>query len=101
MEPRTATQHTEFTFFWPLRVNHILLRVIAVQILAPLHISSELAYHASHMYSKNVGALVVHLTKEGKLNLDLNDDITSAVCITANGEIRNAAIQQRLEGTPT
>lgn len=72
-----------------------------VTILAPLHISSELAYHASHMYSKNVGALVVHLTKDGKLNLDLNDDITSAVCITANGEIRNAAIQQRLAGTTT
>lgn len=72
-----------------------------VKILAPLHISSELAYHASHMYSKNVGALVLHLTKDGQLNLDMNDDITSAVCITAGGEIRNAAIQQRLAGTPT
>lgn len=72
-----------------------------VTILAPLHISSDLAYHASHMYSKNVAALVAHLTKDGKLNLDLNDDITSAVCITAGGEIRNAAIQQRLAGTTT
>jgi len=72
-----------------------------VKIMAPLHISSALAYHASHMYAKNVGALVVHLTKDGQLNLDLNDDITSAVCITANGEIRNAAIQQRLAGTNT
>src|SRR5512141_764928 len=52
-----------------------------VTILAPLHISSDLAYHASHMYSKNVAALVTHLTKDGQLNLDLNDDITSAVCI--------------------
>jgi NAD(P) transhydrogenase subunit alpha len=72
-----------------------------VTIIAPLHISSELAYHASHMYAKNVGALVMHLSKDGALNLDLNDDITSAVCVTANGEIRNAGIQQRLAGSTT
>ncbi|HZK77612.1 MAG TPA: Re/Si-specific NAD(P)(+) transhydrogenase subunit alpha [Gemmatimonadaceae bacterium] len=72
-----------------------------VTILAPLHISSDLAYHASHMYSKNVAALVTHLTKDGKLNLDLNDDITSAVCVTTGGEVRNEAIQKRLAGTTT
>ena len=72
-----------------------------VTIIAPLHISSNLAYHASHMYSKNVAALVAHLTKDGKLNLDLNDDITSAVCITAAGEIRNAGVLQRLDGVTT
>ena len=69
-----------------------------VTIIAPLHISSDLAYHASHMYSKNVAALVTHLTKDGKLNLDLNDDITGSVCVTNGGEVRNAAIQQRLSG---
>lgn len=67
-----------------------------VKIIAPLHISSDLSYHASHMYSKNVAALVAHLTRDGQLNLDLADDITSAVCVTTAGEIRNAAIQQRL-----
>jgi len=69
-----------------------------VTIMAPLHISSDLAYHASHMYSKNVAALVTHLTKDGKLNLDLNDDITSAVCVTTGGEVRNAAVLERLSG---
>ncbi len=67
-----------------------------VTIIAPLHISSDLAYHASHMYSKNVAALVTYLTKDGALNLDLNDDITSAVCVTTAGEVRNAAVLQRL-----
>ena len=72
-----------------------------VTIIAPLHISSDLAFHASHMYAKNVAALVTHLTKDGKLNLDFSDDITSAVCVTAGGEIRNAAILQRLSGAAT
>lgn len=69
-----------------------------VTIIAPLNISSHLAYHASQMYAKNVAALVALMTSDGKLNLDFNDDIISAVTVTAAGEIRNAAIKQRLAG---
>ena len=67
-----------------------------VTIIAPLHISSDLAYHASQMYSKNVAALVTLLAPKGELNLNFDDDIISAVCITANGEIRHGATRQRL-----
>jgi len=69
-----------------------------VTIISPLHIASELAYHSSQMYAKNVAALIALLTKDGNLNLDMNDDIISAVTVTANGEIRNPAIQSRLAG---
>jgi NAD(P) transhydrogenase subunit alpha len=67
-----------------------------VTIIAPLHISSELAYHASQMYSKNVAALVTLLAPKGELNLNFGDDIISAVCVTAEGEIRHAPTRQRL-----
>ena len=67
-----------------------------VTIIAPLHISSELAYHASQMYSKNVAALVTLLAPKGELNLNFGDDIISAVCVTADGEIRHAPTRQRL-----
>ena len=69
-----------------------------VTIIAPLHISSDLAYHASQMYAKNVSALVALMTADGKLKLDLNDDIISAVCVTAAGEVRTPSIRQRLSG---
>ena len=69
-----------------------------VTIIAPLHISSDLAYHASQMYAKNVSALVALMSAEGKLKLDMNDDIISAVCVTAGGEVRTPAIKQRLAG---
>src|ERR1700730_17991932 len=36
IEPRTATQHTEFTFFWSLRINHVYLWIISKPVLAPL-----------------------------------------------------------------
>src|SRR6478672_8517050 len=67
-----------------------------VTIIAPLHISSDLAFHASQMYSKNVAALVTLLAPKGELNLNFGDDIISAVCVTADGEIRHAPTRQRL-----
>ena len=68
-----------------------------VTIIAPLHIASELAYHSSQMYAKNVTALIALMTAGGALNLDFRDDIIDAVCVTHDGAIRNAAIRQRLE----
>lgn len=67
-----------------------------VTIIAPLHISSDLAFHASQMYAKNVAALVVLLAPKGELNLNFSDDIINAVCVTAGGEIRHAPTRQRL-----
>jgi NAD(P) transhydrogenase subunit alpha len=67
-----------------------------VTIISPLHIASELAFHASQMYSRNVGALIALLAPDGKLALNLDDDIISAVCITANGEIRHGPTRDKL-----
>jgi NAD/NADP transhydrogenase alpha subunit len=67
-----------------------------VTIIAPLNIASELAFHASQMYAKNVAALVTLLAPTGELNLNFDDDIISAVCITANGQIRHAPTLERL-----
>lgn len=68
-----------------------------VTIIAPLHISSDLAYHASQMYAKNVAALVALLAPQGELKLNFADDIIDAVVVTAGGEIRHAPTRQRLE----
>ncbi|HUQ20494.1 MAG TPA: Re/Si-specific NAD(P)(+) transhydrogenase subunit alpha [Gemmatimonadaceae bacterium] len=57
-----------------------------VTIIAPLHISSDLAFHASQMYAKNVAALIALLAPSGKLELNLDDDIIRAVTLTANGK---------------
>ena len=70
-----------------------------VTIISPLHIASELAFHASQMYSRNVAALIALLAPDGKLALNLDDDIISAVCITANGEIRHGPTRDKLAAT--
>lgn len=71
-----------------------------VTIIAPLHISSDLAYHASAMYAKNVSALVTLLAPKGELNLNFADDIIEAVVVTANGEIRHEPTRQRFGLAP-
>jgi NAD(P) transhydrogenase subunit alpha len=67
-----------------------------VKIISPLHIASDLAFHASQMYAKNIAALVALLAPEGTLKLDMSDDIIAAVCVTAGSEIRNEAILKKL-----
>jgi NAD(P) transhydrogenase subunit alpha len=67
-----------------------------VTIIAPLHISSDLAFHASQMYAKNVSALIALLAPNGKLELNMSDDIIAAVTMTANGEIVHGPTKEKL-----
>ncbi|HJQ12118.1 MAG TPA: Re/Si-specific NAD(P)(+) transhydrogenase subunit alpha [Gemmatimonadaceae bacterium] len=67
-----------------------------VTVIAPLHISSDLAFHASQMYAKNVAALVALLAPKGELNLNFGDDIIDAVTIVAGREVRHGPTRQRL-----
>ncbi|MFL5487257.1 MAG: Re/Si-specific NAD(P)(+) transhydrogenase subunit alpha [Gemmatimonadaceae bacterium] len=71
-----------------------------VTIIAPLHISSELAYHASQMYAKNIAAFVTLVAPKGELDLNFGDDIIDAVCITANGVVRHNPTRMRLGMAP-
>ncbi len=61
-----------------------------VKIIAPLNLPSEMATHASQLYSKNVENLLGLLVSEGgELNLDFGDEILAGACITHGGEIKN------------
>src|SRR5208337_1204751 len=47
-----------------------------VTIFGYLNVASTVPYHASQMYSRNITAFLLNLLKEGKLNLDMQDEIT-------------------------
>jgi NAD(P) transhydrogenase subunit alpha len=53
-----------------------------VQIVGTTNLPSTMAYHASQLYSRNVGALLLHLAPEGQLVLDWDDEITNGACVT-------------------
>ena len=60
-----------------------------VSINGPVNIPSMVANDASRLYSRNVAALLdLLLDDEGKVNLNLEDEILDAMCVTHNGEVR-------------
>ena len=58
-----------------------------VTVLRPVNLPSMMSYHASQMYSKNITTLLQLMVKDGKLNLDFNDEIIKGCCITHAGKI--------------
>jgi NAD(P) transhydrogenase subunit alpha len=55
--------------------------VEGVTVIGATNLPSLMAYHASQLYSRNVGALLLHLAPEGEPALDWNDEITSGSCV--------------------
>jgi NAD(P) transhydrogenase subunit alpha len=53
-----------------------------VLIVGRLNLPSEMPYHASQLYARNVQALLLHLAPEGALVLDFDDEITAGACVT-------------------
>ena len=59
-----------------------------VTVAGPLNLPSTLPYHASFMFSRNVLALVEHASKDGALNLSLDDAIIGPMAVTHGGTVR-------------
>jgi NAD(P) transhydrogenase subunit alpha len=59
----------------------------AVTILGPLNLAASVPFHASQMFSKNVLALVTHLSHEGTLRVDADDPIIGPMTVVRDGAI--------------
>jgi len=68
-----------------------------VAILGPLNVPSTLPFHASQMYAKNVTNFLAHLLKDGKIQLDLNDELTRGPLVTHQGEIVHEVVKKALQ----
>ena len=74
-----------------------------VRIDGTTNIPSTMPYHASQMYSRNIASLLaLMITKEGKLNLDMNDDVIKGTVITKDGDVVHEATRKAVavEGAP-
>jgi len=61
-----------------------------VKVIGPRNLASEMPAPASQLYAKNLENLLgLMVTEEGALNVDFEDDIIAAACITQSGEIKN------------
>ncbi|MBZ0199870.1 MAG: Re/Si-specific NAD(P)(+) transhydrogenase subunit alpha [Ignavibacteriaceae bacterium] len=67
-----------------------------VTIIGEPNLPSLVATHASEVYSKNILNLLLHIGKQGKVELNLEDEITKGALITYNKEVVNARTKELL-----
>lgn len=67
-----------------------------VTIIGPMNLPSSMPVHASQLYAKNLSSLVQLMIKDKTLNLNFEDDIINAACITHAGEIRNSRVKEAI-----
>jgi len=70
------------------------ISVGGVTIIGWLNLASTVPYHASQMYARNVSSFLLHLFKDGKLQMNLEDEIVRETLLTQGGEIVNARVRE-------
>lgn len=68
-----------------------------VTIVGPLNLAATLSTHASQMYAKNMVTFLTHLAKEGKIELDLEDEITKGTLAAHRGKVVHPMILGAIE----
>lgn len=68
-----------------------------VTIIGEPNLPSLVPTHASEMYSKNILSLIQHISKDGKINLNLDDEIIKGCLITRNGEVVNQRVKDLIK----
>ncbi len=68
-----------------------------VTVIGPLNLPAQVPVHASQMYAKNISSFLLHIVKEGKLELDLQDEITKAALVAHGGELVHQTVLDALK----
>ena len=53
-----------------------------VTLVGLTNLPSQMPFHASQLYARNVSSLLQHLAPDGELALDWDDEITAGACVT-------------------
>ncbi len=67
-----------------------------VTILGPTNLPSEVPQHASQMYAKNLVTFLLSLTKEGELDIDLNDEVIRDTLAAKDGQVQSQRLREML-----
>jgi H+-translocating NAD(P) transhydrogenase subunit alpha len=73
--------------------------VDGVRVDGTLNLPSTMPYHASQMYSRNIASLLALMLKDGKLGLDMQDEVIKGTVITMDGEVVHEATRKAIGAT--
>jgi NAD(P) transhydrogenase subunit alpha len=71
-----------------------------VTILGPTNLPSEVPAHASQMYAKNLTNFVALIARDGKLHLNLEDQVVRETLAAYRGEVVNPRLRELLSLAP-
>ena len=67
-----------------------------VTILGPTNVTSQVPDHASQMFSSNVAKLLLHITNDGELDLNLEDEIVCETLVADNQQVVHTRLRDLL-----
>jgi NAD(P) transhydrogenase subunit alpha len=71
-----------------------LTMVHGVTLIGWFNLASTVPYHASQMYARNLSAFLLHLVRDGKLQLHPADEIIRDTLLTHGGAVVNARVRE-------
>lgn len=67
-----------------------------VQIHGPLNLAATAPYHASQMYGHNMATFLEHVSADGEIRLDMEDEITRETLVARDGRIVHARVNEMM-----
>ncbi len=64
-----------------------------VTIFGPTNLPAGAPYQASSMYAKNISAFLLHVTKEGKVTVDPDDQIARDTLVASGGDVVHPTVR--------
>ncbi len=72
-------------------------QVNGVSIMGPINLAATLPQDASQMYARNITAFLQNLVKDGKLQLNQEDEIIRETLVTHEGNIVNSRVKEAMK----
>jgi NAD(P) transhydrogenase subunit alpha len=67
--------------------------VHGITILGPTNLPATVPYHASQMYSKNILTFFQSLLKDGRITINLEDEVCRDTLVTRDGQVVNERVK--------
>lgn len=67
-----------------------------VSILGPANLPSEVPFHASQMFAKNIANFLLNMVKDGALSIDRDDEIVTETLVTERGAVVHPRVKALL-----
>ena len=69
------------------------VRQHGVTVIGAINLASSVPYHSSQMYARNISTFLAYMMKDGKLQLNQQDEIIRETMVTHGGEIVNTRVR--------